>query len=97
MLGVGTGKGMQMLIEGRVAVAAVSDELADAVASAKKAGVVTVPGNLKMTTIRKDQLVPIVHPDNKIAELTKDQLRGILSGKTTNWKEVGGRTSLSPW
>ena len=90
MLGVGSVKGMQMLFEGRVAVAAISDQLADAVAAAKKAGAVTAPSNLKVMTIRKEQLIPIVHQDNKIAELTKDQLRGIFSGKITNWKEVGG-------
>jgi phosphate transport system substrate-binding protein len=34
--------------------------------------------------------VPIVHPDNKVAALSKDQLRAIFSGKVTNWKDVGG-------
>ena len=90
MLGVGTGKGMQMLIEGKVSVAAISDELADAVNAAKKAGAGSAPANLKMTTILKEQMVPIVHADNKVAELTKDQLRAIFTGKTTNWKELGG-------
>lgn len=90
MLGVGTGKGMQMLFDGKVAVAAISDELADAVTAAKKAGAGSAPANLKMTTILKEQLVPIVHPDNKVTELSKDQLKSIFTGKTTNWKEVGG-------
>lgn len=90
MLGVGTGKGMQMLFEGKVPVAAVSDELGEAVAAAKKAGATNAPGNLKMTTIVKDQLVPIVHPENKVAELSKEQLKAIFTGRMTNWKEVGG-------
>jgi phosphate transport system substrate-binding protein len=90
MLGVGTGKGMQMLFDGKVSVAAVSDELADAVAAAKKAGATTVPGNLKMVTVLTDKMVPILHPDNTVKALSKDQLKAIFSGKTTNWKEVGG-------
>lgn len=90
MLGVGTGKGMQMLFDGKVSVAAISDELPEAVAAAKKAGAVNIPSNLKMTTILKDQMVPVVHPENKIAALTKEQLRDIFSGKVTNWKAVGG-------
>jgi phosphate transport system substrate-binding protein len=32
----------------------------------------------------------IVHPSNSVKSLTNDQLRGLLSGKITNWSEVGG-------
>ena len=90
MLGVGTGKGMQMLFDGKVTVAAISDQLPDAVAAAKKAGATAIPANLKLMTVLTDHLVPIVHPDNKVAALSKDQLQAILTGKTTNWKDVGG-------
>ncbi len=90
MLGVGTSKGMLMLIEGKVPVAAISDTLDDAIGAAKKAGAASVPANLKMTTILTDKLIPIVHPDNKVSTLNKDQLKAIFSGKTTNWKDVGG-------
>ena len=90
MLGVGTGKGMQMLIDGKVTVAAISDTLPDAVNAAKKAGVTAVPGNLKMVTVHTEKMVTIVHPENKVSTLNKDQLQSILSGKVTNWKDVGG-------
>jgi phosphate transport system substrate-binding protein len=90
MLGVGTGKGMQMLFEGKVTVAAVADDLADAVEAARRAGATTVPENLKMVTILIDQIVPVVYPDNPVPELSKDQLKAILSGRITNWKDVGG-------
>lgn len=90
MLGVGTGKGMQMLFDGKVTVAAISDSLPEAVNAAKKAGATTVPANLKMVTVLTEKLVPIVHPDNKVAALSKEQLQAILSGKVTNWKDVGG-------
>ena len=37
-----------------------------------------------------DALVFIVHPGNKVKSLTQEQIRGIYTGKITNWKEVGG-------
>ena len=33
---------------------------------------------------------PVVHPDVKVDDLTIDQLKGIFTGKVTNWKQVGG-------
>jgi phosphate transport system substrate-binding protein len=90
MLSVGTGKGMQMLFDGKVKVAAVSASLDEAVDDAKKAGSVAAPAGLKLHTLLTDQLVPIVHNDNPVKELSREQLRGLLSGKLQNWKEVGG-------
>ncbi len=37
-----------------------------------------------------DSLVVIVHPENKVQELSMEQVSGIFSGKITNWKQVGG-------
>jgi phosphate transport system substrate-binding protein len=90
MLGVGTGNGMKMLFDGKVTVAAVADDLPDAVAAARRAGAATIPGNLVMATILTDQIVPVVHPDNPVQVLSKVQLKAIFSGKITNWKDVGG-------
>jgi phosphate transport system substrate-binding protein len=90
MLSVGTGKGMQMLFDGKVTVAAVSDTLQDAVNASKKAGATNVPANLKMVTVHTDKRVPIVHPDNKVTALSKEQMQAILTGKVSNWKDVGG-------
>jgi phosphate transport system substrate-binding protein len=90
MLPVGSGQGLAMLAEGRVRVAAVSDTLDDAVAAAKKAGMANTPGNLKFHPLVIEKLTPIVHPENPVKSLSKDQLRDLFSGKLTNWKEVGG-------
>lgn len=37
-----------------------------------------------------DALAVIVHPDNTVKELTREELEGIFTGKITNWSEVGG-------
>lgn len=43
--------------------------------------------------IAVDSLVVIVHPDNRIGELTIDQLAGIYSGQIRNWAELGGKNA----
>ncbi|MBI5458856.1 phosphate ABC transporter substrate-binding protein [Methanobacterium sp.] len=40
--------------------------------------------------IGKDGIAIIVNTNNSITGLTTDQVKGILSGNITNWKEVGG-------
>lgn len=40
--------------------------------------------------IGKDGIIVAVNAKNNVSDLTKAQLRDIFSGKTTNWKEVGG-------
>jgi len=37
-----------------------------------------------------DSLVVIVHPDNKLASISIEQLGRIYSGEITNWSELGG-------
>ena len=41
--------------------------------------------------IAYDGIVVVVHPTNKIKDLTMDQVKQIFTGKITNWKEVGGK------
>lgn len=42
------------------------------------------------TEIGKEAFVFFVHKDNPISNLTTEQIKGIYSGKITNWKDVGG-------
>ena len=42
------------------------------------------------TQLGWEAFVFFVHKDNPINSLTVEQIRGIYSGKITNWKEVGG-------
>ncbi len=51
-----------------------------------------VPANLELdcTPIAADAFVFIVREDCPVDGLTLDQVRGIYSGRITNWQEVGG-------
>jgi phosphate transport system substrate-binding protein len=40
--------------------------------------------------VARDGLSIYLHASNPINELTMDQLKGIFTGKITNWKDVGG-------
>jgi phosphate transport system substrate-binding protein len=46
---------------------------------------------LHHSVICHDAIAPIVHPDNPVTNLTKDQLTKIFLGEIRNWKEVGGK------
>lgn len=48
------------------------------------------PVKLKVTPIGVDALVFIVNAQNKVKNLTTEQLRDIYTEKITNWKELGG-------
>lgn len=41
-------------------------------------------------TIARDGLTVVVHPSNRVGNLTKKQIEEIFAGKVVNWKEVGG-------
>ena len=93
--GVGTGRGVLALIDGKVGVASAGDTLEDSVKAAKKAAKaenreITVPGNLVFTSIGTDEQRVIVHKSNPVSELSKAQIKDIATGKIANWKEVGG-------
>ncbi len=46
--------------------------------------------NVQLIPVGWDALVVIVHPTNKVGNLTLEQLKGIYTGDITNWKQVGG-------
>ena len=49
---------------------------------------------LNIVPVAKSGLVFIVNKNNPVGSLTSDQIKGIYSGKITNWKEVGGNDEL---
>ncbi|MCM3744875.1 substrate-binding domain-containing protein [Sporosarcina luteola] len=46
---------------------------------------------LKLTPIGKEAFVFFVNSKNPVESLTEDEIKGIYSGKITNWKDVGGK------
>jgi len=55
----------------------------------EKAGENGITFNL--TPIGKEAFVFFVNTRNPVSNLTTQQIRGIYSGRTTNWKELGGK------
>lgn len=76
----GSGKGLESLLAGKVTIAGVSRSLKK---EEKKQ-------NLVGTEIGLDAIAVFVHIDNPVKNLTKEQLKGIFTGRIRNWKEVGG-------
>lgn len=84
--GGGSGNGIKAIIDGSTDIADASRFIKDKeVKAAYENGVYPVPFAVAM-----DALLPVVHPSNKIPELTPEQLRKIYTGEIKNWSEVGG-------
>lgn len=77
----GSGKGIKALLAGEVPLAGASRPLKQEEKKDKLVG----------TTIGYDAIAVFVHKDNPVKNLSKEQLKGIFTGKITNWKEVGGK------
>lgn len=84
--GGGSGDGIKALIDKSTHIANSSREIkATEIELAKSKGVAPTE-----TVVAIDAIVPIVHPKNKVKDLSVDQLSQIYQGKITNWKDVGG-------
>lgn len=79
----GSGKGIKALLEGKVDVAGASRSLEPSEKQQKLIG----------TTIGYDGIAVFVHKSNPVKNLTKEQIKGIFTGRITNWKEVGGKNA----
>jgi phosphate transport system substrate-binding protein len=47
--------------------------------------------SLRHMIVGQDNIMVLIHKDNLVSKLTKEQLKGIFTGKITNWNEVGGK------
>lgn len=79
--GGGSGVGVQKVGEGIVQIGNTGRALKPA--EVEKYGLVTFPFAI-------DGVAVAVNPVNKVAGLTKAQIKDIFSGKVANWKDVGG-------
>ncbi len=86
IVGGGSGTGITALMDGSTDICMSSRELKieEKLKFAEK-GI-----DYREVILGSDALSVIVHPSNKISQLTSEQLEGIFTGAITNWKEVGG-------
>ncbi|MGI5869052.1 MAG: PstS family phosphate ABC transporter substrate-binding protein [Kiritimatiellia bacterium] len=82
----GSGNGAKALLNGTCDIANLSRNLKSAEKEAMEAKGVKPVAHVAAY----DALPVIVHPSNKVGDLTIEQIRDIYTGKVTNWKEVGG-------
>jgi phosphate transport system substrate-binding protein len=84
--GGGSGEGIKALIDKTADIATSSREIKKEEVELAKTKNVNPVANV----VANDAIVPVVHPKNKVTNLSIDQLSQIYQGKITNWKEVGG-------
>ncbi|MDR1201233.1 MAG: PstS family phosphate ABC transporter substrate-binding protein [Tannerellaceae bacterium] len=84
--GGGSGVGITALLEGTTELAQLSRQIKfDEKNKLKEKGI-----TVKEVIAAYDALAVIVHPSNKVTNLTREQLERIFTGKIKNWKDVGG-------
>lgn len=84
--GEGSEAGLKALIDGDTTIASASRFITqEEVQQAVENGRYPVP-----FSIAYDSIIPIVHPRNKVGDLTLEQLKAIYRGEIKNWKELGG-------
>ncbi|MFP3980339.1 MAG: phosphate ABC transporter substrate-binding protein [Desulfobacterales bacterium] len=84
--GGGSGNGIKALIDGTTDICQASRFIKDEeVKRAVENGFYPVPFGIAL-----DSIIPVVHPDNPVDDVSMEELRGIYNGDISNWKEVGG-------
>lgn len=78
------------LLEGKLDAAVAALPVSAIVADIEKDGMKVDATSLAHEVIGQNITIIFLHKDNPVSSLTKMQLKGIFTGKTTNWKEVGG-------
>ena len=84
--GGGSGVGISALLDGTTDIAMASRRIK----FGEKMKMKQAKHDPQEVIVAYDALAVIVHPDNPVRQLTREQLEGIFRGKITNWKEVGG-------
>lgn len=85
--GGGSSNGAKALIDGTCDIAMMSRDIKDKEVDAAKAN-----GREPVQfVVAYDCIVPVVNPANPVKSLTLEQLMNIYLGKTTNWKDLGGK------
>lgn len=94
VIGSGSVQGLMDLIDGKCDVAMLSDAIEDAKKAALKLrSNIVIPNDLQAHVIAQDLLQAVIHPSNPLTKLTREQIKGLNTGKITNWKDIGGPDS----
>lgn len=84
--GGGSGVGIAALVDGTTDIANASRKIKPKeIKRAAEKGV-----QVHETVVAMDGMAVILHPSNKVSELTREQIKAIYTGKVSNWKELGG-------
>jgi len=84
-------KALIALEKGEVDFATVNEFSVDsAIKNAGERGIVIDPATLNRIQVAKSNLLVFLEKSNRVSKLSKEQLKGIFTGKITNWREVGG-------
>lgn len=91
--------GLMDLAAGKLDLATAAVSLDSMVSGAAKDGVTVDKSTLYQEIIGTNRTVLFVHPSNKVSKLSKEQIKGIFTGRIVNWKEVGGddRVVIVAW
>lgn len=86
------GRGLADLAQGQCDIAMVTGSIEAAAegANSEKPGVISGLGDFVSEKIGVDPVFFVVNTSNPISKITLDQARDLITGKVTNWKEVGG-------
>lgn len=91
VVGNGTGRGVNDLAAGTSQIALVGGPLEPAVEACNaKAETPLKLDELKRTAVNVVPVAIIVNPANSVSSVTLLQLHDVLTGKITNWKDLGG-------
>lgn len=91
--------GLVNLLEGRVDITSAAHELNGLIEALRQDGVAFDPATLVGHEVGINRIALFAHPGNPVGRLSREQVKGIFTGKIVNWKEVGGddRDILVVW
>lgn len=82
--------GLKQVWSGQIEVGVSAVGLDGMIAGADKDGVKVDKASLNVLEVGTNKTVVFLNPANKVTALSKDQMKGLFTGKIANWKDVGG-------
>lgn len=86
VVGGGSGTGITALMDGSTDICMSSRDMK----TSERMSFTEKNLDIQEVVIGFDAISVIVHPENPVSQLTREQLEDIFTGKVVNWKEVGG-------